>query len=122
MVFILFSGTCREDLRCTVQPGVKVFSVRWTWTAFILDASRPEIESQFGTDVYHTESTANQLGVSRLRPQEDEPVRITMDYVLPMQCEEKLTNEAIEYLAYENANPEHFGQHCYYMKVRLRGI
>jgi hypothetical protein len=39
-----------------------------------------------------------------------------------MQCEEKLADGAVEYLAYENTNPEHKGQHYYYLKVRLRGI
>ena len=43
MVFLLFSGTCREDLRCTVQPGGKILSIRWTWPEFILDTSRPEV-------------------------------------------------------------------------------
>ena len=122
MVILLFSGTCREDLRCTVQPGGKILSVRWTWPEFMLDYTRPEIESKFGTDIFHTESTANQLGVRRLRPQEDEPVHVTMNYELPMQCEEKLPNSAVEFLAYVNTNPEHAGQHCYYLKVRLRGI
>lgn len=88
MVILLFSGTCREDLRCTVQPGGKILSVRWTWPEFMLDYTRPEIESKFGTDIFHTESTANQLGVRRLRPQEDEPVHVIMNYELPMQCEE----------------------------------
>ena len=45
MVFLLFSGTCREDLRCTVQPGGKILSVRWTWPEFILNSTRPEVES-----------------------------------------------------------------------------
>ena len=122
MVILLFSGTCREDLRCTVQPGGKILSVRWTWPDFILDSTRPEVESQFGTDIFHAESTANQLGVRRLRPQEDEPVHVVMQYELPMQREEKLADGAVEYLAYENTNREHIGQHSYYLKVRLRGI
>ena len=122
MVILLFSGTCREDLRCTVQPGGKILSVRWTWPEFILDSTRPEVESQFGTDIFHAELTANQLGVRRLRPQDDEPVHVTMNYELPMQCEEKLVDGAVEFLAYVNTNPEHVGQHSYYLKVRLRGV
>ena len=122
MVLLLFSGTCREDLRCTVQPGGKILSICWTWPEFILDTSRPEVESQFVSDIFHAESTANPLGVRRLRPQEDEPVHVTMNYELPMQCEEKLVDDAVEYLAYVNTNPEHVNQHSYYLKVRLRGV
>jgi hypothetical protein len=122
MVFLLFSGTCREDLRCTVQPGGQILSVRWTWPEFILDSTRPEAESRYGADIFHVESTASQLGVCRLRPQEDEPVHVTMNYELPMRCEEMLPDGAVEFLAYENTHPEHSGQHAYYLKVRLRGI
>ena len=122
MVILLFSGTCREDLRCTVKPGGMILSVRWTWPEFILASTRPEVESQFGTDVSSVDLVSNQQGVRRLRPQEDEPVHVMMDYELPMQCEEKLADGAVEFLAYENTHPEHVGQHCYYLKVRLRGI
>lgn len=114
------SGTRCQDLRITVLPGGLVLSVRWTWPEFLLAFKRPEVESATGADIYYAETMAHQHSVCRLRPQDDEPVCVTIKYDRPIQCDKQIPENAIKCLAFQD--DDRSAWHSCYLKVRLRGV
>ena len=65
---------------------------------------------------------AHMHGVHHLCPQADQPVYTDMVFDLCIQCDEHIRSDNVEFLALLHPDPEHAGQHIYYLKVRLNGV
>jgi hypothetical protein len=122
MTFLVFSGTRSEDLRISVRPGGESLVIEWKVPDFLIDNDRLRYESGGAVAPSDHESTAHRQGVRRLRGQSDENVLFEMVYPTPIQVEEQLAPDAFEFNAWQHTDPNHRGQHIYYLRVHLNGV
>ena len=120
--FLLPSGTTLEDVQVEVKPGGRILLVTVTVPDFFLDAERLGFETNDRVGDFRDESIAHQQGVRQLRAHVGARVVVPMEYTIPIQVEEQLSADDINYMAFPHPSRNYENQYICYLTVHLRGF
>lgn len=114
------SGTSSEMVSGYIVDDGWTLKLTIAWPEWFLDFFLVRVEANIGPE--HRMVAAHMAGLSRLRPNNNEPVLTTYLVALPIQVEQDLPVTPCQCFGIRNPdpNPIFAGQYCCYFKISLR--